>query len=205
MLMCAQASCPGPLSAAGTLPPPTSSPHSPLFSRPRDAFFTAIRHRCSCWRKTFGSPAGVPSRPVQGSNAAGSRQRQSATRAGAIFIRRCDPLAFGERVKAKAIIVTGHSNPSTSIVPPRSNLTRPVDQYLEKIRADFEKIFQILRAFPVFARKSKSRRRPGGIDCQQIRAEPCQKSSLARSPKITAVSIGLAPGGNVRSRPGTRI
>ena len=45
--MCAQTSCPGPLSAARALPPPTNSPHSPLFSRPRDAFFTAIRHSCS--------------------------------------------------------------------------------------------------------------------------------------------------------------
>jgi hypothetical protein len=55
-----------------------------------------------------------------------------------------------ERVKAIATTMTGHSNPPTSIVPPRSNLTRPFDQYLEKICADFEKIFQILRAFSSF-------------------------------------------------------
>jgi hypothetical protein len=46
--------------------------------------------------------------------------------------------------------------PSSFNYPPRrANLTRRIHQDLEKIRADFQKIFQILHAFPDFAQKKQ--------------------------------------------------
>jgi hypothetical protein len=47
------------------------------------------------------------------------------------------------------------ASPTFNYPPRRANLTRRIHQDLEKIRADFRKIFQILRAFPDFAQKSR--------------------------------------------------